>query len=89
MPTTTRRRKAARPKPDALTLKTATERQRLKRLLIARRDILATVDKLRRANDRVNAKMLELAKDIAQDHGGEVVIAPAVPLREPLTGTGG
>lgn len=79
---TTTRRKAARLKPAELTRRTALERARLKRLLRTRNGIITIVGQLRRANDKCNALMLALARDIAADHGGKVVVVVAVPLQE-------
>lgn len=82
MAKTAARRKAKRPKPDALAIAAASERSKLRRLVQAKRDIANLVVRLRRANDRAHGTMVALANDIAKDHGyklvfdGEVQRAP-------------
>ena len=82
MAKTPNRRKTGRRKTLSLAQRQARERQHLKRLLRSRNAMISTVGQLRRANDKYNFVMLQLAKDIVADHGGEVLIAPAVPLQD-------
>jgi hypothetical protein len=63
------KRKPARKRPDALTIAVALERARLKRLVVAKRDIARLANELSRVTARTRGKLVELAREIAADHG--------------------
>lgn len=80
------KRKASARRPDALTIATALERARLRRAVQAKREIARRVVELRRAADRANRALLQLAMDVARQDGAEWTypgkgIAPSRSMR--------
>lgn len=69
MAKTAAKRKAARKRPDALTVAVALERARLKRLVVAKRDIARLANELSRVTARTRGRLVELAREIGADHG--------------------
>jgi hypothetical protein len=88
MAKTTGRGKRGRPRPDALTITAALERARLRRLVAAKRDIARLATQLRRVHDAADAKLLELARDIAKDHDAELTYTGSREAARVVPGVG-